>query len=127
MLPYILHLHFVPSSSEPPSSLLPDSPLPPCVPSVLDANSDRFAPLQSLPPDRHIGHTIPLPPGHFPPYRASFRMSPRERGEVPKVVADLLAQGYIEPAKSPYGAPILFVQKKEGPFGQFLITIFSTH
>jgi hypothetical protein len=41
-------------------------------------------------------------------------MSTTEREEVKKVTADLLAKGFIKPAKSPYGAPILFVQKKDG-------------
>jgi hypothetical protein len=44
----------------------------------------------------------------------SYHLSPFEREEVKRVVTELLAKGYIEPIKSLYGAPILFVQKKDG-------------
>jgi hypothetical protein len=103
-----------------PTQTLPKPPpdpyvnLHPLILSVLYKNIEVFAPLTSLPPDRHIGHTIPLVPGHPPPYRPKYRMSPTEREEVKKAVADLLSKGFIEPSKSPYGAPILFVQKKDG-------------
>ena len=43
-------------------------------------------------------------------------MSPLELQEVKKQLDDLLAKGWIQPSVSPYGAPILFVRKKEGEF-----------
>ena len=43
-----------------------------------------------------------------------YRLSPLEMEEVKKQVAELLAKGYIEPSTSPYGAPVLFVAKKDG-------------
>ncbi|KAJ9523909.1 hypothetical protein QJQ45_022343 [Haematococcus lacustris] len=46
--------------------------------------------------------------------QAVLWLSPREEAEVKKQVAELLAKGLIEPSSSPYGAPILFVQKKDG-------------
>ena len=67
-----------------------------------------------LPPDRGVGHTIPIIPGSKPPSRPLYRLSPLEMEEVKRQVKDLLAKGLIEPSKSPYGAPILFVQKKDG-------------
>ncbi len=69
---------------------------------------------KGLPPHRLIDHTIELHPGSSPPYRSSFRMSPLELQEVKKQIDELLAQGYIQPSKSPYGSPVLFVKKKEG-------------
>ncbi|KAJ9525532.1 hypothetical protein QJQ45_003106 [Haematococcus lacustris] len=69
---------------------------------------------EGLPPDRKVGHTIRLEPGAVPPYRRMYKLSPREDAEVRKQVAELLAKGLIEPSSSPYGAPILFVQKKDG-------------
>ena len=69
---------------------------------------------KGLPPHRLIDHTIELTPGSSPPYRPSFRMSPLELEEVKKQVDELLEQGYIQPSKSPYGSPVLFVKKKEG-------------
>ena len=61
-----------------------------------------------------IGHTIPLEPGHKPPFQQPYRLSPLEMAEVEKQVAELLRLGYIEPNKSLYGAPVLFVKKKDG-------------
>ncbi len=71
--------------------------------------------LPGMPIDRGIGHAIPLIPGvHKPPSRPLYRLSPLELAEVKKQVTDLLLKGLIEPSSSPYGAPILFVQKKDG-------------
>jgi hypothetical protein len=41
-------------------------------------------------------------------------MTPQEKEEVQRQIADLLSKGLIEPSVSPYGAPVLFVQKKDG-------------
>jgi hypothetical protein len=43
-----------------------------------------------------------------------FILSPKELAEVEKQVAELLKLGLIEPSSSPYGAPVLFVGKKDG-------------
>jgi hypothetical protein len=44
----------------------------------------------------------------------SIGSSPLEREEVEKQIKELLTKGLIEPSLSPYGAPILFVSKKDG-------------
>jgi transposase InsO family protein len=41
-------------------------------------------------------------------------MSPRELEELQKQLTELIDMGFIQPSKSPYGAPILFVPKKNG-------------
>ena len=94
-----------------------DTPLVPD--SVMTAIKEEFSdvfepPPPGLPPDRGIGHMIPLQPDHKPPYRQPYRLSPLEIAEVKKQIAHLLAQGWIEESKSPYGASILFVQKNDG-------------
>ena len=71
-------------------------------------------PPDGLPPDRGTGHLIPLQPGHKPPYKNPYRLSPVEVCEVKKQVQDLLSKGWIEESQSPYGASILFVTKKDG-------------
>jgi hypothetical protein len=43
-----------------------------------------------------------------------FRLSPKELKEVEGQVKELLKRGLIEPSSSPYGAPVLFVGKKDG-------------
>ena len=66
-----------------------------------------------LPPDRGIQHTINLTENKTP-FRHPYRLSPAELEEAKKQIADLLAKGFIQPSQSPFGAPILFVQKKDG-------------
>ena len=41
-------------------------------------------------------------------------MSPAELRELKKQVQELLEQGFIRPSVSPWGAPVLFVKKKDG-------------
>ena len=82
---------------------------------ILDKHKKAFQPItEGLPPDRDVGHTIPLEPGQKPPFKQPYRLSPVELAEVEKQVAELLRLGHIEPSKSPYGAPVLFVKKKDG-------------
>ena len=67
-----------------------------------------------LPPQRAIDHRIEVIPGSTPPSRPTYRMSDVELAEVKKQLAELQRLGFIRPSKSPYGAPILFVKKKDG-------------
>jgi transposase InsO family protein len=67
-----------------------------------------------LPPSRNVGHSIPTEIGAPPPFRPLYRLSPAETEEVRKTLSELLQRGYIEPSSSPYGAPVLFVSKKDG-------------
>ena len=66
-----------------------------------------------LPPDRGIQHTIELLENKTP-FKHPYRLSPLELAEAKKQIAELLAKGFIQPSQSPFGAPILFVQKKDG-------------
>jgi hypothetical protein len=69
---------------------------------------------RKLPPRRNVDHEIELEPGHAPPSRPTYRLSPLEMDELKKQLEELLEQGFIRPSVSPYGAPILFVRKKDG-------------
>ncbi|KAJ9522154.1 hypothetical protein QJQ45_005129 [Haematococcus lacustris] len=82
--------------------------------SLLAEYSDVFTPLTGLPPERPVGHTIPLEPGNRPPATPMYRLSKPEHDELKQQIQDLLAKGMIEPSSSPYAAPVLFVQKKSG-------------
>ena len=66
------------------------------------------------PPKRDIVHEIRTEEGAKPPSRPPCRLGPAEQDEMEEQVKDLLAQGFIRPSASPYGAPILFVPKKDG-------------
>ena len=66
------------------------------------------------PPKREVVHSIEVQPGSEPTYRTPYRLRPAEQDELEEQVKDLLAQGFIRPSQSPYGAPVLFVPKKDG-------------
>ena len=83
---------------------------------VMDEYRDVFPDQlpQGLPPSRDVDHRIELVPGSTPPSRPTYRLSERELTELKKQLEELLAAGFIRPSKSPFGAPILFVKKKDG-------------
>ncbi|KAL8146288.1 hypothetical protein AgCh_004148 [Apium graveolens] len=70
--------------------------------------------LPGLPPDREIEFAIDLAPGTEPVSKAPYRMMPVEMKELAKQLQELLEKGVIRPSVSPWGAPILFVKKKNG-------------
>lgn len=67
-----------------------------------------------LPPERDVKHNIQLISDHTPPCKPPYRMAPAELEELRIQLDDLLDKGFIEPAVSPYGSPVLFVKKKDG-------------
>ncbi len=69
---------------------------------------------KDLPPRRRVDHAIEVMPRVAPPAKAPYRMNHEELKELKVQLKELLAKGYIKPSKSPYGAPILFVHKKDG-------------
>ncbi|KAL0350187.1 UNVERIFIED_CONTAM: RNA-directed DNA polymerase [Sesamum radiatum] len=69
---------------------------------------------RKLPPNRAVDHEIELVPGTKPPARAPYRMSQPELVELRKQLKEMLESGIIKPAKSPYGAPVLFQKKADG-------------
>ena len=69
---------------------------------------------KGVPPSRDVEHAIETEPEAIPPSRAPYRLGPKEIEEMEEQIRDLLSQGYIQPSYSPYGAPILFVPKKDG-------------
>jgi hypothetical protein len=70
--------------------------------------------LPGLPPIREVDFSIDLVPGAAPISSAPYRMATAELAELKKQLADLLAKGFIQPSSSPWGAPVLFVKKKDG-------------
>lgn len=67
-----------------------------------------------LPPIRAHDHEIKLIPDAQPPSKQPYRMSSAELDELRKQLDTLLEKGFIQPSRSPYGAPMLFVKKKSG-------------
>ncbi|KAL4038037.1 hypothetical protein IC575_001640 [Cucumis melo] len=70
--------------------------------------------LPGLPPHREIEFVIKLEPGTVPISRAPYRMAPVELKELKVQLQELLDKGFIRPSVSPWGAPVLFVKKKDG-------------
>ena len=81
---------------------------------ILTEYKDVFAEPTELPPDRGLGHVIPIIPGSKAPSRGIYRMSPKELDALKLWVADMIKKGYIVPSKSPFGAPVMFVEKQDG-------------
>ncbi|KAL0544064.1 hypothetical protein IC582_019175 [Cucumis melo] len=70
--------------------------------------------LPGLPPHREVEFAIELEPGTVPISRAPYRMAPAELKELKVQLQELLDKGFIRPSVSPWGAPVLFVKKKDG-------------
>ncbi|GKC11348.1 putative reverse transcriptase domain-containing protein [Tanacetum coccineum] len=72
--------------------------------------------LPGLPPPRQVEFRIDLVPGAAPVARAPYRLAPSEMKELSVQLQELLEKGFIHPSSSPWGAPVLFVKKKDGSF-----------
>ncbi|GBG63035.1 hypothetical protein CBR_g34734 [Chara braunii] len=89
-----------------------DSSSDPRITELLDAYSDVFEGPHGVVPDRPIRHEIILEDGVVPPRGCIYRMSEEELSVLRAQLDDLLEKGWIRPSSSPYGAPVLFVRKK---------------
>jgi hypothetical protein len=70
--------------------------------------------LLGMPPDREVEFVIDLLPRTVPISKRPYRMSVEELKKLKKQLTELQEAGYFRPNSSPWGAPILFVQKKDG-------------
>ncbi|GBG60881.1 hypothetical protein CBR_g16002 [Chara braunii] len=89
-----------------------DSPSDPGITELLNAYSDVFEGPHGVVPDRPIRHEIILEDGAVPPRGCIYRMSEEELSVLRAQLDDLPEKGWIRPSSSPYGAPVLFVRKK---------------
>ncbi|CAN0827436.1 Transposon Tf2-9 polyprotein [Linum grandiflorum] len=70
--------------------------------------------LPGIPPERELEFDIELVPGTAPISIPPYRMAPVELKELKEQLQELLDKGFIRPSISPWGAPVLFVKKKDG-------------
>jgi hypothetical protein len=70
--------------------------------------------LPGMPPDRDIEFSIELLPGTAPISKRPYRMDVKDLVELKKQIEELLEKGFIRPSSSPWGSPVLFVNKKDG-------------
>nr|GEV76496.1 putative reverse transcriptase domain-containing protein [Tanacetum cinerariifolium] len=69
-----------------------------------------------LPPPQQVEFRTDLVPDAAPVARAPYRLAPSEMKELAKQLQELAEKGFIRPSSSPWGAPVLFVKKKDGTF-----------
>ncbi|GJR30733.1 retrovirus-related pol polyprotein from transposon TNT 1-94 [Tanacetum coccineum] len=72
--------------------------------------------LPGLPPARPVEFQIDLIPGATPVAQAPYRLALSEMKELSEQLQELSEKGFIRPSSSPWGAPVLFVKKKDGSF-----------
>ena len=73
--------------------------------------------IPGLPPKRDIDFTIELVPRAAPVSKTPYKMSTPKMQEMKMQLQELLNKKYIRPSVSPWGAPVLFVKKKDVTLG----------
>ncbi|GJR12157.1 putative reverse transcriptase domain-containing protein [Tanacetum coccineum] len=86
------------------------------VPTVRDFPEVFPEDLPGLPPTRQVEFQIDLVPSAAVVARAPYRLAPSELQELSTQLQELSDKGFIRPSSSPWGAPVLFVKKKDGSF-----------
>ncbi|GJX80919.1 hypothetical protein Tco_0329068 [Tanacetum coccineum] len=72
--------------------------------------------LSGLPPSCEVKFRIDLIPGAMLVTKLPYRLAPTEMQELSNQLKELQDKGFIRPSSSPWGAPVLFVKKKDGSF-----------
>jgi hypothetical protein len=67
-----------------------------------------------MPPDRDIKFVIELKPDTSPIYKTPYRMATAELAKLKERIKQLLEKEFIHPISSLWGAPVIFVLKKDG-------------
>ncbi|GKD64233.1 putative reverse transcriptase domain-containing protein [Tanacetum coccineum] len=78
---------------------------------------DRIPLPHGLPPSREVKFRIDLIPGARPVAKSPYRLGLTKMEELSNQLKELQDKGFIRPSSSPWGAPILFVKKKDGSSG----------
>ena len=82
---------------------------------ILQRFSDVFVKeIPGIPPKREIDFRIDLLPGIEPISKTPYRMTAQELVELKLQLEEILGKGLIRPSVSPWGAPVIFVKKKDG-------------
>ena len=84
------------------------------IPTISDFSEVFPKELSRLPPQREIEFAINVVPGATLASITPYRMAPLELKEFKLLLQELLEKGFIRPSVSPWGAPVLFVKKKDG-------------
>ncbi|GKD92486.1 putative reverse transcriptase domain-containing protein [Tanacetum coccineum] len=87
-----------------------DVPIVPDIPEVFPED------LPGLPPTRQVEFQIDLVPSAAPVVRAPYRLASPKMKELSEQLKELSDKGLLRPSSLPWGAPVLFVKKKDGSF-----------
>ncbi|GKC96265.1 hypothetical protein Tco_1161707 [Tanacetum coccineum] len=77
-------------------------------------SQDTVYTINESPPQRQVEFRIDLVPGATPIAKSPYRLAPSEMQELSDQLQELQDKGFIRPSHSPWGAPMLFVKKKDG-------------
>ncbi|GKA63557.1 hypothetical protein Tco_0763163, partial [Tanacetum coccineum] len=72
--------------------------------------------LPGLPSLREVEFRIDLVPEAMPIAKSPYRLAPTEMQELSNQLKELQEKCFIQPSSSPWGAPVLFMKKKNGSF-----------
>ncbi|GJX82348.1 putative reverse transcriptase domain-containing protein [Tanacetum coccineum] len=86
------------------------------VPIVCDFPEVFLEDLPGVPLTRKVEFQIDLVPSDAPVARAPYRLAPSKMKELSDQLQEFSDKGFIRPSSSPWGAPVLFVKKKDGSF-----------
>ena len=81
---------------------------------VLRKYDELFSPLQGVPPEGRVQHTITLLPCAQPVMKRPYRLSESQRKDVKEQLEAALDKGWIRPSMSAWGTAVLMVPKKDG-------------
>ena len=84
------------------------------IPTISDFPDVFLEELPRFPPKREIEFAIDVVPGATPVSITPYRMASLKLKELKLQLQELLEKGFIQPRVSPWGAPVLFVKKKDG-------------
>ena len=70
--------------------------------------------ISNFPPHREVEFYIELVQGVAPTSEEPYKMNTLELVELKFKLKEMLDKGYIRPSVLPWGAPVLFVKKKDG-------------
>ena len=76
--------------------------------------------LPGLPPQRQVKFRIDLDPGATPVSKSPYRLAPAEMQELSGKLNEFLSKGFIIPSFPPWGAPVLFMKKKDRLFRMYI-------
>ncbi|GJS36542.1 putative reverse transcriptase domain-containing protein [Tanacetum coccineum] len=76
--------------------------------------------LSGLPPPCELEFRIDLIPRAMLVSKSPYRLAPTKMQELSNQLKELQYKGFIRPSSSPWGAPMLYVKKKDGSFRMYI-------